>query len=57
MACIDDPPISRDFHLDGVCAKELDVGVVVVQKGDDQSPCFVSFLNVEEFLLKAALGV
>lgn len=53
----DDPPISGDFDLDGVCAKELDVGVVVVEKRDDQAPCLVSFLYVKEFLLKTPLGV
>ena len=35
----------------------LGVGVVVVQKGDDQASCLVSFLNVEESLLEAALGI
>ena len=39
-----------------VYATELDIGVVVVQKGDDQAPCLVSFLNIEKFLLEAALG-
>lgn len=54
---IGDPPISRDFDLDGMCTKELDIDVVVIQKGDDQTPCFVSLLDVEEFLLKTTLGV
>lgn len=57
-ACmIGDAPIPGDFDLDGMCAKELDIDVVVIQKRDDQAPSLVSFLDVEEFLLKATLGV
>lgn len=57
-ACkVDDPPISRDFDLDGMCTEKLDIDVVVVQKGDDQAPSLVSFLDVEEFLLESTLGV
>ena len=66
LACVNRPssacmishaPVPGDFDLDGMCTKELDIDVVVVQKWDDQTPCLVSFLDVEEFLLKATLGV
>lgn len=50
-------PIPGDLDLDSMCTKELDIDVVVIQKRDDQAPSLVSFLDVEEFLLKATLGV
>ena len=39
-----------DLDLNGVCPEELDVGVVVVQEGNDETPGLISFLDKFEQL-------
>ena len=38
-----------------MCPEELDVGVVVVQEGNDKTPGLVSFLDFEQLVLQSAL--
>ena len=44
-------PIPNDLSLGCMRPEELDVGIFVIEERDDKTPCFVSFLNLEEILL------
>lgn len=48
---LEDVPIPCYFDLDGVSAKELDIGIGVLKERNHEAPSFRTFLNFEKFTL------
>ena len=44
-------PVSRDLNLGCMRPKELNIGVGMYEEGEDKTPCFITLLYVEQFLL------
>ena len=48
---LEDVPVSSYLDLYGVCAKELNVGIGVLEERNHEAPGFRTFLNFEKFTL------
>jgi hypothetical protein len=58
LTCTWRVPVSRDFDLDRVRTKELNVRVSVVKKeGDDEAPGFPSALQLVQLALETTMFI
>jgi len=48
---LEDVPVSSYLDLDGVGAKELNIGIGVLKERDHEAPGFRTFLDFEKFTL------